>query len=695
MVSLLVILLIFEKQSLNITIYYLIINMNKYKIAQLVVLLMTLIEMPAKAQVKDVDNVDICIYGGTSAGVIAAYTAKKLGKTVILIEPGGRLGGVTTGGLGQTDIGNKYAVKGLSLDFYRRIGQHYGKFEQWTFEPHVAKELFEAYIKDANIKVMYHHRLISVNSTDGVIKAITIENAIKPSITTNRIIKAKMFIDCSYEGDLMAKSGVSYSVGRESNSDYNETYNGVQLRDKHQFPDGIDPYKIPGKKESGLVWGISNGSLAPTGSGDKKVQTYNIRVCFTNNPSNRIAITQPDDYNPDRYELLLRVLEKKPVKNIGGMMALSLMPNNKTDINNNGAFSTDMIGENWDYPEADYKKRIEIQRAHDNYVKGFFYFIGHDPRMPLHLRNEMLQWGYPKDEYIENNNWTPQMYVRETRRMVGEYVMSQANCEGKELVTDGIGLAAYTMDSHNCQRIVVNGMVKNEGDVQVGGFDPYPISYRSIIPQQKECKNLLVPVCLSATHIAYGSIRMEPVFMVLAQSSAVAASLSIDNKKSVQEVNVGQLQHILTTNPYANNSIPEILVDNADTASIVIKGDWGFGKNGGYGPSFLTDSSRAQTAKYVKFIPQIMKEGSYHIYTYYPKLQNGSQQTQVTIFDGKQATNKIINRSEVQVIGQTAGEWVSLGKCNLSKGKNAYVEISNKNADGTIVADAVLFVPEK
>ena len=669
--------------------------MNKYKIAQLVVLLITLIEMPAKAQVKDVDNVDICIYGGTSAGVIAAYTAKKLGKTVILIEPGGRLGGVTTGGLGQTDIGNKYAVKGLSLDFYRRIGQHYGKFEQWTFEPHVAKELFEAYIKDANIKVMYHHRLIALHSAEGVIKTITVENAIQPSNSTNRIIRAKMFIDCSYEGDLMAKSGVSYSVGRESNSDYNETYNGVQLKDKHQFPDGIDPFKIPGKKESGLVWGISNGSLAPAGSGDKKVQTYNIRVCFTNNPSNRIAITQPDDYNPDRYELLLRVLEKKPVKNIGGMMALSLMPNNKTDINNNGAFSTDMIGENWDYPEADYNKRIEIQKAHDNYVKGFFYFIGHDPRMPLHLRNEMLQWGYPKDEYIENNNWTPQMYVRETRRMVGEYVMSQANCEGKELVKDGIGLAAYTMDSHNCQRIVVNGMVKNEGDVQVGGFDPYPISYRSIIPQKKECKNLLVPVCLSATHIAYGSIRMEPVFMVLAQSSAVAASLSIDNKKSVQEVNVSQLQHILTTNPYANNSIPEILVDNADTASIVIKGDWGFGKNGGYGPSFLTDSSRSQTAKYVKFIPQIMKEGSYHIYTYYPKLQNGSEQTQVTIFDGKQATNKIIKRSEVQVIGQTAGEWVSLGSCKLPKGKNAYVEISNKNADGIIVADAVLFVPEK
>jgi hypothetical protein len=444
-----------------------------------------------------------------------------------------------------------------------------------------------------------------------------------------------------------------------------------------------------------LLWGISNETLAPNGTGDKKIQTYNIRVCFTNNPSNRIPITQPDDYQPERYELLLRVLEKKPVKNIGGFTSIAPMPNNKTDINNNGAFSTDMIGENWDYPEADYNKRIEIKKAHDNYVKGFFYFIGHDPRMPSYLRKEMLQWGYPKDEYTDNKNWTPQMYVRETRRMIGEYVMTQLNCEGKDVVKDGIGLAAYTMDSHNCQRLVVNGMVKNEGDVQVGGFDPYPIAYRSVIPKKKECTNLLVPVCLSASHIAYGSIRMEPVFMVLAQSSAVAACLSIDNNQAVQEVNIDQLQKIIKTNPYANGRLPEIIVDNIDTSSVIIKGDWSFGKYGGFGPSYLRDTTRSSTAKSVKFIPQINKEGSYQIYTYYPKLQNGSEQTHIAIFDGKKITNKIIKRSEVQVIGQTAGEWVSLGKCNFSKGKNAYVEISNKNANGIIVADAVLFVPEK
>ena len=654
-----------------------------------------LIRLPLEAQDKDLNTVDICIYGGTSAGVIAAYTAKKMGKSVILIEPGNHLGGLTSGGLGHTDIGNKYAVNGISLDFYRRVGKHYGKLEQWTFEPHVAKQIFEEYLRSADIKVLYEHRLVSVNKVAGAIKEITLENSISPAKATNRVIQAKIYIDCTYEGDLMAKSGVSFTLGRESNSTYNETYNGVQLRDKHQFPDGIDPYKTPGKKESGLLWGVSNGILEPNGTGDKKVQTYNIRVCLTNNPGNRVPITKPENYNPERYELLLRLLEKNPVNTIRGFMTLSPMPNDKTDINNSGAFSTDMIGMNWHYPEAGYDERREIQKAHDDYTKGFFYFVGHDPRMPADLSKQMLQWGYPRDEYTDNNNWTPQMYVREARRMIGEYVMTQANCEGKEKVTDGIALAAYTMDSHNCQRIVVNGMVKNEGDVQIGGFDPYPISYKSITPKINECKNLLVPVCLSATHIAYGSIRMEPVFMVLAQSSAVAASLAIDNKKSVQEVNINQLKHVLKTNPYADNSVPDIWVDNEDSANIVVHGSWNQGKKGGYGPSFLLDSSRSQAVKSVRFIPEINKAGTYHAYTYFQKLNNGAEQMRINVSDGTQVKEKTINRSEVQVIGQTSGEWISLGKYKLSQGKKAYVEISTKGANGAIIADAVLFVAEQ
>jgi hypothetical protein len=643
------------------------------------------------AQNPPVTTVDICIYGGTSAGVIAAYTAKKMGKSVILIEPGNRLGGLTSGGLGMTDIGNKYAVTGISLDFYRRIGRHYGKFEQWTFEPRVAKQLFEEYIRKANVNVLYQHRLVSVRTKGGQITEIAIESSIQPGIPT-RVIKAKMYMDCTYEGDLMAKSGVSYTVGRESNSTFNETYNGLQLRDKHQFPDGIDPYKTPGVKESGLLWGIGKEALAPAGSGDKKVQTYNIRVCLTNSPANRIPITQPDDYKPERYELLLRLIEKKPVPNLRGIMTLSRMPNDKTDINNSGPFSTDMIGMNWDYPEAGYDRRSEIQKAHDNYTKGFFYFVGHDPRMPEHLRKEMLEWGYPKDEYVENNNWTSQMYVREARRMIGEYVMTQANCQGKQVVADGVGLAAYTMDSHNCQRNVVDGMVKNEGDVQIRGFDPYPISYRSLIPKKEECKNLLVPVCLSASHIAYGSIRMEPVFMVLGQSSAVAASLAIDDKKSVQEVNIYKLKKILKDNPLTDGSNGDILIDNEDSLNLVVKGAWKKGKKGGYGPTYLLSTYESGTSKSVRFVPAISKEGNYEVFTYYPKLETGLEETIIHVFDGTKNTERIITKSKVQVVGQTSGEWVSLGRFKLPKGKKAYIEIAGKGDKGDVVADAVLFV---
>lgn len=637
-------------------------------------------------------KVDICIYGGSSAGVIAAYTAKQAGKSVLLIEPGQRIGGLSSGGLGYTDIGNKYAVTGLALDFYRRLGKHYGKLESWIFEPGIAEQTFLQYIKAAKVEVLYNTALFSVKKEQGYIREIEVNHPLSPAPQTARKIQAKMFIDCSYEGDLMAKAGVSYTVGREANSLYNETYNGVQLKDKHQFPDGIDPYKIPGKPESGLLWGISNGTLDPQGTGDKKVQAYNFRICLSDQPDNLLPITQPEEYDPEKYALLLRYLEKKPAKDLWAFLKFDLMPNHKTDINNNGPFSTDMIGMNYDYPEADYATRKKITDQHTRYIKGLLYFIGHDPRMPEHLRTQMLKWGYPKDEYVNDGHWSPQMYVREARRMIGQYVMTQANCEGKEIVKDGVGMAAYTMDSHNCQRLVVNGMVKNEGDVQIGGFGPYPIAYGSIIPKANECKNLFVPVCLSASHIAYGSIRMEPVFMVLGQSAAVAAAMAIDAKQPVQEINITKLQTKLKADPLVNGSTPEIVVDNDDKANVSTTGQWA-SRKGGYGASYLVADPAVKEKRTITYSPAITKAGRYEVYIYLPKMGNMAREIAIQVFDGKKKNPVTLNPASIQVAGQTSGEWVSIGTYQLPAGKQSSVEIGVEEAGGIVVADAILFIP--
>ncbi len=502
---------------------------------------------------------DIVVYGGTSAGIVAAIQASRMGKTVILIEPGDHLGGLTTGGLGQTDIGNKQAIGGISREFYQQIKAHYedpanwrwekasdyqsggqsvtlaGEDAMWTFEPSAASQVFQKMISGEQIEVRMGAGLQSAKVEKGKITQVILKDG--------TAYHGKMFIDATYEGDLMAAAGVSYTVGREANSVYGETYNGVQLMKGHQFPDGVDPYIIPGDPSGGLLWGISNAVLNSTGSGDTLVQAYNFRVCLTDHPDNRAPITRPEGYDSSRYELLVRLFAAQPEKrSLGDYFIWARMPNRKTDINNRGAFSTDMIGANYGYPEAGPEEQQRLQKLHESYTKGLFYFIATDPRAPQELQTEMQRWGYPKDEYTAHGNWSPQMYVREARRMVGAYVMSQANCVGDVVADDPIGLAAYTMDSHNCQRIVVDGQAKNEGNVEIYGFPPYPISYRSIIPKPTEVSNLLVPVCLSASHIAFGSIRMEPVFMILAQSAATAASLAIDTGKSVQDLDYARLR---------------------------------------------------------------------------------------------------------------------------------------------------------
>ncbi len=635
---------------------------------------------------------DVCVYGGTSAGVIAAYAVAKQGKKVLLVEPGQRLGGMTSGGLGQTDIGNKQVVKGLALDFYRRVGATYGRLESWIFEPSVAEAIYKDYIVRGNVEVLYGHRIVDAQKQGASITSINVESVENTAQTKN--ISAKVFIDCTYEGDLMARAGVSYVVGREDNKVYGEDYNGVQMQHLHQFVDNVDPYVEKGNPASGLLWGISDAALAPTGSGDNMVQAYNYRICLTSDKDNMLPIEKPANYDPSRYELLLRIIEAQKNYNLNGYFIISPMPNNKTDINNRGAFSTDMIGMNHRYPEASYEERAEIIQAHKDYTFGLLWFMGNDERVPKQLRDQMLSWGLPKDEYVEYGHWTPQLYIREARRMVGEYVATQANCENKVTVDDGVGMAAYTMDSHNCQRVVIvkdgKAMVKNEGNVEIKGGLPYDVSYRCLTPKREECDNLLVPVCLSASHIAYGSIRMEPVFMLLGQSAAKAACLAIDGDVKVQEVDVKEIQRMYVEDPLLDGTPADIIVDDA---SLDAPAAWTrIEMNNGYGRSYLVlnPTSQEQTLRYPF---EVKSDGKYEIYTYFIRRGESSKKTELVVSDGNTQKGVVLNADEIQVLGQTSGEWVSLGEYDLQSGKPGYVEFTNKGTvTGQICADAVLLV---
>ena len=483
---------------------------------------------------------NVCIYGGTSAAVTAARAAAEHGCNAVIICPDPVLGGMTTGGLGATDIGNKQAIIGMARQFYRDLGTHYGTDEQWTFEPSVAQSILDSYVDNPAISIHKGWYLDSVRKRGTRIVSITCRD----EDGRVKTIKADSFIDATYEGDLLARAGVSYHVGREDASVYGEEWDGSHISEWHQFADGIDPYVEKGKPSSGLLWGIQDWTLKEEGAGDDYVQAYNYRLCLSIDKDNQIPFSKPDDYDPSMYELLARVLEADPDPQISNYFIWSLMPGGKTDVNNKGPFSTDMIGMNHDYPEASWERRKEIIAAHKSYTLGLMWFYVSDPRVPKVLQDFIREWGWAKDEFLATGGWTHQLYVREARRMISDYVATQADCEGRGVVEDGIGYAAYQMDSHNCERVVVEKdgmlMVKNEGDVEKGGGKPYPISYRSIVPKREECTNLLVPVCLSSSHIAFGSIRMEPVFLELGQVCGFAAAVA--GRKPVQDVDVKLIQ---------------------------------------------------------------------------------------------------------------------------------------------------------
>jgi hypothetical protein len=491
--------------------------------------------LPAPKEVLEL-TADLCIYGSTPGGIAAAIQARRMGKSVILLSFDTHIGGMTTGGLGATDIGNKAAIGGISREFYRRLGKHYGQEEMWTFEPGVAEEILRALCREAGVRILYEQRLDGVVKNGNRIVSIKTEGG--------HTFRAAYFVDATYEGDLLARAGVSYHVGREANATYGETLNGVHFgHPNHNFKVPVDPFVTPGDPNSGLLKGIFADPPGEQGQGDKRMQAYNFRLCMTK-ADDRLPFPKPDGYDPERYELFARYL------NAGVWDALRLtkiMPNGKTDTNNFGGFSSDNIGKNYRWPEGSYTEREAIFQDHVAYQQGMMWFLCHDPRVPEKIRDEVKTWGIPADEFTVTGGWPHQLYIREGRRMISDYVMTEKNCTYKESVKDNIGLAAYSMDSHNCNRVArqEKGVwtARNEGNVEVKPSAPFPIAYRSIVPRESECANLLVSVCLSSSHIAYGSIRMEPVFFVLGQSAGTAACMALDaGNIPVQKIDVAVLQ---------------------------------------------------------------------------------------------------------------------------------------------------------
>jgi hypothetical protein len=527
-------------------------------------LFVVVLAMVISAGAAETYQADVIVYGGTSAGVMAAVQVVDMGKSVILVCPDTHLGGLSAGGLGWTDTGRKEVIGGLARQFYHRIWQHYQKGDawqwqdraeygnrgqgtaaidgdertMWIFEPHAAEQVFEDFIAERKIPV---HRDRWLDRADGVQK----QNGRIIAITmlSGETYRGKVFIDAGYEGDLMAAAGVSYHVGREANSVYGEHWNGVQvgvLHHRHWFMKPVDPYVVPGAPSSGLLPRISGEDPGEKGQGDRRIQAYCFRMCLTNVPENRVPFSKPAGYDPDQYALLLRVFATGWRETFN---KFDPIPNHKTDTNNHGPFSTDNIGMNYDYPEGSYARRREIIAEHETYQKGLMYFLANDPRVPAEVREKMSTWGLAKDEFTDNGNWPHQIYVREARRMIGRYVMTEHDALGRREVPEPVGMGSYTLDSHNVQRYVKpDGFVQNEGDIGVSPPKPYRIAYGSLCPKRSECANLLVPVCVSSSHIAFGSMRMEPVFMILGQSAATAGVQAIDNHSSVQNIDYDVLR---------------------------------------------------------------------------------------------------------------------------------------------------------
>ena len=664
---------------------------------------------------------DVVVYGGTSAAIIAAVQAKKMGKTVIVISPDKHLGGLSSGGLGFTDSGDKSVIGGLSRDFYHRVWQAYQqpgawkheakeKFgnkgqgtvamdaterTMWIFEPSVAEKVFEDYVKEFKLTIERNEwldRTHGVEKKDGRIIAIT--------TLSKRRFAGRMFIDATYEGDLMAAAGVSYTFGREPNAAFDETLNGIQLghAKSHQFAGKVDPYVIEGDPKSGLLPRIQDIPVGgQDGAGDKKIQAYNFRMCLTKVAANRVEFPKPPGYDPKQYALLARALAQGSTYVFG---KFDLIPNAKTDTNNHGPFSTDNIGMNWDYPDASYERRREIIAEHRQYQQGYLYFLANDPSVPAKIRESFAQWGLAKDEFTDNGHWPHQIYVREARRMTADVVVNENHLKRKIPTPRSVGMGSYNMDSHNVQRIVVRdadgkAYVRNEGDVQVNPGRPYPIDYGALTPKKEQCANLLVPVCVSCTHIAYGSIRMEPVFMILGQSAATAACLALDQQVAVQDVpyagllarlqSDGQIvDRLVVRNTRKDGTLlPGVTVDDADAK---LSGTWteSTASPAFVGPGYRHDAKGEHGAASARFEAKLPKAGRYEVFLALVPNLNRATNAEVRIDHAAGPTTRTVNLAK-----GPADNLVSLGTYDFDGRTPAAVIVTNAGANGFVVIDAV------
>jgi hypothetical protein len=662
---------------------------------------------------------DVVVYGATAGGVAAAVQVARQGKTVVVVEPSGHVGGLTSGGLGYTDSGNKAVIGGVAREFYQRVKKHYddpaawpfGKREafagyrpaedaMWVFEPHVAERILRAMLAEHKVELLLGERLdrkAGVKRDGKTLRGFRTESG--------KAVAGKVFIDATYEGDLMAAAGVSYAVGREPNARYGETLNGVARRwntHTHRFTTRVDPFVRPGDRASGFVFGVDPGPYPADGEGDNRIQAYCFRMCMSNVAENRVPFPRPEGYVEAWYELLFRTFESGDLRL---PLKIDMMPNGTTDTNNNYAVSTDFVGMNYRYPDGDYAERERIVRQHEVYQKGLMWTLANHPRVPESVRGKMKPWGLAKREFADTGHWPHQIYVREARRMTADYVMTEADCRRLRDTPESVGMGSYNMDSHNCMRWVTpDGAVQNEGDVQESPGGPYRVSYRSIVPKAGECGNLLVPVCVSSSHIAYGSIRMEPVFMVLGQSAGSAAVLALEGGTTVQAVDYARLRTRLLADkqvleaaapPSRGGVDPKkllgVVVDDAQaerTGFETVSSSIGPFVGTGYRHDGAKDRGR-QTAR---FTPDLPAAGRYQVRLAYTANTNRATNVPVTIAHAGGTTTVRVNQRRQPAVSEL---FVSLGTFQFAAGRAGSVTVGNADADGYVVVDAVVFLPVK